>query len=188
MDCTPLLTGPQIECSNYRFSVAQLGDPSNTFDCDGIVMHSEDLVVKENPGNGPVDVPIDVVTALQFDFEERTPSPDPVSYEIHDLEPFGDFDGMSVSLDGLPPGEPIVRTVKLPPEVVMPQGFTVQFPPDTVPGTLENLYVLCDLDRDGVVELAASMVLRAVEAPGGPPRARASAPGTATGVVISVPR
>ncbi|MEM7536248.1 MAG: SdrD B-like domain-containing protein, partial [Chloroflexota bacterium] len=66
-----------------------------------------------------------------------------------------------ISLDGLPPGEPILR------EVLVPAGEIVEVPVqvellEPVPNGMGDIIVLVDLGNDGVPDAASSIIVQAV--------------------------
>ncbi len=86
------------------------------------------------------------------------PTPVDFTYEIHPVEPDGRTPSPSLSLDGLPPGEPVVRTVKVPPEGIdLP--FDLEFSQHEAL-SFQRIVLKTDEDMDGNVEEVAEFAVR----------------------------
>ncbi|NNF06535.1 MAG: hypothetical protein HKN21_07220, partial [Candidatus Eisenbacteria bacterium] len=78
------------------------------------------------------------------------PAPVDFDYEIWPMENDGTTPSGGISLDGLPPGEPIVRTVKIPPEGIdLPLNVRVEA---VQPVSFQKMVLMGDEDMDGKLE------------------------------------
>lgn len=112
---TPAWLGA-LDVGCYRVTV--LDDAGGCFRLDGRVRGDGSI----SGGTGDPVVHVPVFESREVAFELENGGPDPIVTEIL-LAPwsrFHDAPSGSMGIDGLPPGEPVVRTVKIPPESIAP--------------------------------------------------------------------
>lgn len=155
----------QIGCYDVLIDNLTTGQ---SFSCRGSVVDRRDLCAVLDP------IDVDVVAVpfglppqpIVWQLTNTTQLPLDLPLQIvpmgPDMQPAG-----NVSLDGLPPGEPVVRTVKLPPQGVAPIEFTARII-DHEPFVFYDIILMVDFDGDGNPESPISSVaLRSVLDDGG---------------------
>jgi hypothetical protein len=73
------------------------------------------------------DVTVGQAVNVEFELENTSPDLMVLDLEFRPWSRAADGPSPTLGLDGLPPGEPIVRTVKLPPESLAPVMITLEF-------------------------------------------------------------
>jgi len=147
----------------------------HSFVCHGSVQDRRDLCAVYDPGPGG-GVVIGGVILVPW------PGPGPIvgSFEVAEARSdLGRGDTISVpieiratggnmlpsdnlSLDGLPPGKPVVRTIKLPPGETSSINFDIEFLEHN-PFDIHDIVLYTDMDMDGNYEAAKSIGARSVE-------------------------
>jgi hypothetical protein len=155
------LTAPNVACYDLLVNNADTG---NSFSCRGSVQAKNKWCL-----NWATPVPYEPViaggigTVIEFE-AENTDNPDNfLDYQIIAMPANMNPNAEGVSLDGLPPGEPVVRTVKIPPgeEGIIEVGVRI---PDHEPFVFYDIILMYDENDDGIMEAAASASVRSVYA------------------------
>ncbi len=93
--------------------------------------------------------PVQQTFLFSFDIENGTPDMLTVELQLYPWSSENDAPSGSLGLDGLPPGEPIVRTVKIPPEGTISVGGEGELG-DFDPADVQQIRLFGDLFGDGV--------------------------------------
>jgi hypothetical protein len=145
-------------------------DTGALFGCQGSVRRpgwwciTWDTVAK--PIKGMISVPPQATMTVSVAIKHLAvagPAPVPVdfAYELHPVEADGFTRSSSLSLDGLPPGEPLIGSVAIPTEGVA-EPFTVHY--DALqPLSFQRVVLMGDDDMDGFLEPLAEFALRSDE-------------------------
>jgi len=150
-------TAPLTAC--FDFLAANL-DTGHTFSCRGSVQQSDKYCpVILNPG--PIlATPVHTANPIVLEIENVTGPGDTHEFSVVALVADGSGEGSgTVSLDGLPPGKPVVRTIKIPPGETQQAEVTVDVLKHDA-FTFHDLLVMMDQDGDGNDEVVESIGLR----------------------------
>lgn len=179
--CVPVqvkITRPVNMTSVYDIACYRMTITSQTtghsFVCHGSVQDRRDLCAVFDPGpgggvvvGGVILVPWDGPGPIVGSFEVAEARSDfgrgaPVSVPIEIRATGGDMlPSDSVSLDGLPPGKPIVRTIKIPPGETSSINFDIDFLQHN-PFDVHDITLYTDTDMDGNYEALKSIGARSV--------------------------
>ena len=128
--------------------------------CHGSVQDRRDLCAVFDPDPiGVIEVPVGLTQDLSIVIENTDAPVDLVPYEIRAFDSGTMLPADTISLDGLPPGEPVTRSVKLPPRSTGQVDFTVT-PLEHEPFGFFDIVMLTDVEGDGVFEPLVSVGLR----------------------------
>lgn len=161
--CTPItftvnrppgLNPPLVSC--YDIFVSNT-DTGHFFKCRGSVQAINKwcaIVIDVDP---ILNVNLGLSRRVRFDIENISEPTGSLAYMIETM-PSDPMGGTSIiSLDGLPPGEPIVRTVKIPPGETGSVEVQASFA-EFAPFRHEEVILMIDSDGDGTAENAAESI------------------------------
>jgi len=149
----------QIACFKATVTNLQTGD---TFCCTGKAKSPSpnSFKIVADPKD-PIDVPKGRTALVVFEVRNEGSARASLAYELNTHLP-GLTGSGAVSLNGLPPGEPVRRTISVDPGAVTQVGAEVSFRIHSPLG-VENVYFLAD-DGNKALEALAAVSVRSVSA------------------------
>jgi hypothetical protein len=150
----------------FRLCVTAL-ETGQTACCDGSVRDARNWCV--DFVNGPYELAIDAApTPIAIVVVNSGAPAAGLDYRVRVLGPENSDDPALVSLNGLPPGEPVLDTLSAPPGGAAVVPLTLRFA-GRRPGRMFTLMIEADLDGDGELDPIGSTLLRSAPPPGCPP-------------------